>query len=198
MLAARGGRLSAAISRARLDDAESIAKIHVAGWRESYAALFPKDALDAMDVGAQTALWRQILSAPGNDGTDVTFLFCDAQGVPSGFGGCGRQRSDRLAQLGFQGEFHALYLLRRAQRRGVGRALMAAMAAHLSTMGLARASVWVFRDNAPARRFYETLGGQATGIEGEWTRFGVSQPDIAYGWRDLTLLCRAGKTGAKD
>ena len=193
MPAAQGGRLSGLIRRARLGDAASIAKIHVLSWQESYAALFPKEALDAMDVDERIARWREILSAQGQGGPDATFLFCDAQGVPSGFGGCGRQRGDRLAQAGFHGEFHALYLLRRAQRRGAGRALMAEMAAHLSAAGFTSASVWVFRDNPPARRFYEALGGAATGIEGEWTVFGVSQPDFSYGWRDLTQLYRAGK-----
>jgi ribosomal protein S18 acetylase RimI-like enzyme len=35
---------------------------------------------------------------------------------------------------------------------------MAAALAHLADAGLASAGLWVLRDNAPARRFYEALG----------------------------------------
>ena len=71
---------------------------------------------------------------------------------------------------------------------GIGRALMGVMAEHLIAKGFSSASVWVFRDNPDARLFYEALGGEKTGIDGEWTILGVALPDMSYGWRDLSKL----------
>jgi L-amino acid N-acyltransferase YncA len=116
------------------------------------------------------------------------FLAYDEMGSPCGFAACGRQRSPRLVEAGFPVEFSTLYLLRRAQRRGLGRAMMSAMAKHLIAEGYSKASAWVFRDSPPARRFHERLGGERTGIDGEWTVLGVTLPDISYGWRDLSKL----------
>jgi hypothetical protein len=62
------------------------------------------------------------------------------------------------------------------------------MAASLRDRGHANAAVWVLRDNLGARRFYEALGGEATGVEGVWSIEGLEIPDIAYGWRDLAGL----------
>ncbi len=176
------------IRRATCDDAEIIAQLVVAAWRESYASLAPPEALNALDVEKQAARWREIFR--DNDGDDACAVFLVSGGgePPCGFGACGRQRSPRLAEAGFPGEFAALHLLRRAQRRGIGRALMGAMAEHLIVNGFSSASVWVFRDNPQARLFYEALGGEKTGIDGEWTIFGVTFPYMSYGWRDISAL----------
>jgi hypothetical protein len=68
---------------------------------------------------------------------------------------------------------------------------MGAMAAHLTAAGFSRASVWMFRDHPPARLFYEALGGEKTGIDGEWTILGLTLPDISYGYRDLFQLVKS-------
>jgi len=73
---------------------------------------------------------------------------------------------------------------------GGGRALLRAIARHLLAQGSSAVSVWVFRDNPPARRFYEALGGVATGVDGTWTTLGLMLPDMAYGWRDIAPLAK--------
>jgi ribosomal protein S18 acetylase RimI-like enzyme len=176
------------IRRATQDDAKIIAQLGVAAWRESYAALMPPEALDALDVEKQAARWREIFRANDGDGVCAVFLVSGEGESPCGFGACGRQRSPRLAEAGFPVEFWGLYLLRRAQRRGIGRALMGAMAKHLIAHGFSCASVWVFRDNPDARLFYEALEGEKTGIDGEWAVLGVTLADMSYGWRDLSKL----------
>jgi hypothetical protein len=47
-------------------------------------------------------------------------------------------------------------------------------------------AVWVLARN-PSRKFYESLGGQLIG-EQEIERGGESFTEVAYGWRDLSLL----------
>ena len=181
-------RLTAPLIRPALpEDAETIARLHVAAWRESYAELFPPEALARLDIGERARLWREILAGPAKGGT---FLLEFAGEGPLGFSSCGPQRGERLREQGFLGEFEAVYILKRGQRRGGGRALMRAMARHLFGQGFEAASVWVFRDNPPARDFYEALGAVATGIDGTWTTLGQTLADMSYGWRDLRGLAR--------
>ena len=78
--------------------------------------------------------------------------------------------------------------MRRAQRRGLGRRLLARLATHLLDAGCKSAAVWVLRDSASARGFYQALGAEPVGVEGVWEVGGVTLPDIAYGWRDLRAL----------
>ena len=190
--AARSGweaRLTAPMIRpATPDDAETIAQIHVASWRESYAELMPAETLAGLDVAERAKVWRGIVAA--GPASDATFVLEFVGEAPLGFASCGAQRSDRLAVLGYPAEFEAIYILRRGQGRGGGRALMRVMARHLLGQGWEAASVWVFRDNPAARRFYEALGGVATGIDGTWTTHGLTLPDMSYGWRDLRGLER--------
>ena len=178
----------ARIRRAGVDDAEIVARLHVDAWRESYAALVPPEALAAMDVSDRAARWRDIFHAQEDDGASAVFLAMGEDDAPKGFAACGRQRVERVEAAGFAGEFTAIYLLGCAQRRGLGRALMGLMAKHLIAQSFSSASVWVFRDNPDACRFYEALGGEETGIDGEWSVLGVTLPDMSYGWRDLSKL----------
>ncbi len=176
------------IRAATTDDAETIGEIHVGSWRESYAPLFPAETLAALDVAERVARWREIIaSAPASA---AVFLLEFPDERPVGFASCGAQRNDRLEALGYPGEIEALYILRRGQRRGGGRALLSKMARHLLAQGWGAASVWVFRDNPPARRFYEALGAVATGVDGSWTTLGLTLPDMSYGWKDLCDLAR--------
>ncbi len=184
----REARLTAPLIRAATTaDAETIAQIHVAAWRESYAALFSPEALARLDVAERAGFWREILAGLASG---ATFLLEFPGEGPVGFSSCGPQRGDRLREQGFLGEFEAVYILKRGQRRGGGRALMRAMARHLLGQGFDAASVWVFRDNPPARDFYEALGAVATGVDGTWTTLGQTLPDMSYGWRELRGLAQ--------
>lgn len=175
------------IAGAGAGDAAEIAQIHIAAWRETYARMMPAATLAALDPAEWAARWETRLA--DSDPAAATFLALD-EGGAAGFGHCRRQSSEKLA--GFPGEIASIYLLRRIQRRGVGRRLLRRMAAHLRDHGCDGASVWVFRDAPHARRFYEAHGAAPTGIEGVWEIYGMVLPDLAYGWRDLTPLISAG------
>jgi GNAT superfamily N-acetyltransferase len=157
----------------------------VAAWRETYAGMMPAATLAGLDVAEWTERWRGRLASA--DAGEATFLALDESGA-AGFGHCRPQTSQKLAPLGYSGEIAALYLLRRIQRRGLGTRLLRRMATHLLEHGCDSASVWVFRDAPHAHRFYEAHGAAATGIEGVWEIYGMTLPDLAYGWRDLKEL----------
>ena len=178
----------ARIRRASMDDAEIIAQLHVDAWRESYASLMPPEALSLMSIEEQAERWRDIFRSCQGDDAGAVFLAYGEVGSPCGFAACGRQCNPRLAEAGFPVDFSTLYLLRRSQRSGLGRAMMSAMAKHSIAKCFSSASVWVFRDYSPARLFYEALGAKRTGIDGEWTILGVTLADISYGYRDISKL----------
>lgn len=159
-------------------DAADIAAVHVACWREAYPGLVPDAVLEALDPSRRTDMWRAAIPRGrvfvATDGIEVV-----------GFVDSGPQRH---AGLPFDAEIYALYVLRRAQWRGLGRRLMKSAAIDLRRDGLASLSLWVLDGNAPARRFYEALGGRVRATRAEqhpaWTA-----RETAYGWDDLAGLC---------
>jgi len=50
-----------------------------------------------------------------------------------------------------------------------------------------QADLWVLRDNAVARRFYERLGSELVGERAD-EQSGVTLVELAYGWSDLSRL----------
>ena len=61
------------------------------------------------------------------------------------------------------------------------------MVAGLRELGLADMIVWVLRDNAGARRFYERLGG--TYVRTQPITIGAALlQEVSYGWRSLDAI----------
>jgi ribosomal protein S18 acetylase RimI-like enzyme len=167
-------------------DAASIATVHVASWRESYAGMLPEAMLLALSIAERTERWRGILGeASSMEGTAV--FVAEREGQTVGFASGGAWRDCGLHAQGLTGEISAIYVLQSAQREGVGRRLMKAVAHALSERGHRSASLWVLRDNQPARSFYETLGGVVV-AEKEDHREGVVLIEVAYAWRNLAAL----------
>jgi ribosomal protein S18 acetylase RimI-like enzyme len=55
--------------------------------------------------------------------------------------------------------------------------------------GFSAAALWVLRDNAVARRFYDQQGSKVI-AEREDVRDGAVLVELAYGWADLKTLDR--------
>lgn len=175
-------------------DAAALAALHVTAWRETYAGLMPDAVLAGLSVEGRAVRWQRILSegAPNNRSPAVFLAACGSHLV--GFAAGGAQRDPILRDQGFAGEIDAIYILRRAQRMGLGRALTAAVAQALRAHGHHAASLWVVKDNSPARGFYERLGGMLVG-EKEERREAMTLIEVAYGWRNLDRLIMHGSCG---
>lgn len=169
------------------DDAPAIARVHVSSWRTTYRGLLPDTYLDAMDVAEYADRWSRTLRDPY--GRSVVLLV-EEQDRTVGFASCGRERDgDRR----YEGELYAIYLLEEAQRRGHGRALVEASAAALALRGMSSMVVWVLRDNAGARRFYERLGGRYLRERPLDLGLPVDAREVAYLWRDTASLRRPSR-----
>lgn len=141
---------------ATVDDAPGIGAVHVMSWRETYAGLLSQATLEAQSADDRARMWATALRT-SNVASDISVFVADGPNGIVGFGGCSRQR-DVMAKLGYAGEIGAIYVLRAHQGFGVRRSLMGLMATSLMARDLAGATLWVLRENAVARRFYERLG----------------------------------------
>jgi ribosomal protein S18 acetylase RimI-like enzyme len=159
-------------------DAAGIAHVHVESWRTTYRGIVPDAYLDALSIEERTARWQRVLSA---DRPGYGVFVAEHGGAVVGFADGGRSDS-RVAS--FTGELYAIYLLAGRQRRGTGERLLRAVAAHLAGAGHDGMMLWVLAENAPARRFYERLGGVVVG-EQTITIGGAELAELAYGWPDL-------------
>lgn len=176
------------LRRAAPADAAALGALHVASWHETYAGILPDEMLADLSVEARSAMWGKVLHDPAAFGDTAVFLAEDGNRM-IGFGSCGRQRDTTLADAGFSGEIGAIYVLRSHQNRGTGRAILAAMSGFLSALGHEAASLWVLRENGPARTFYEALGGEIIGEKTD-EQAEATLIEVAYGWRDLSSLVR--------
>jgi ribosomal protein S18 acetylase RimI-like enzyme len=180
-----------AIRKARVEDADAIAWVHVASWRATYRGILSDTTLAALSVEERAAMWRQglgILSQDSPPHQDACYVAMGADDAVLGFARGGRVRP--LASGGppepYDGEIYAIYLTPGMTRRGTGARLVHALASHLAADGLSALLVWVLAAN-PSRGFYEALGGallfeQDILIEGEMLT------EVAYGWPDIHAL----------
>jgi len=161
---------------AEVEDARSIAEVHVASWRSTYRGLLPDGYLQALAVDDYEERWRRTLTA----GWGRVFVASDGPKVV-GFASGGRERA---GETGYAGELYAIYVLLEAQSHGHGRRLVQAVVGALREMNLADMVVWVLRDNAGARRFYERLGGVY--VRAQPITIGSAElEEVSYGWKSL-------------
>ena len=95
-----------------------------------------------------------------------------------GFCGVGPSRDDDATPI--VGEVLTLYLLESAAGRGIGCALFAEAIGRMRTLGYGRATLWVVRDSARARRFYEAAGWIVDGTASDHSFGDVTRPIVRY------------------
>lgn len=161
---------------AHAGDAAAIARVHVESWRTTYRDLLPAEFLASLSESGYTERWHRVIG----DASSRVFVV-EEEGEVVGFASCGRERA---GETGFAGELYAIYVLESMQRRGHGRELVRAGVGGLREMGLKDMIIWVLRDNAPARRFYERLGGSY--VRKQPITIGpATLEEVSYGWRHL-------------
>lgn len=173
------------IRRARPTDAEAIARVRLEGWRAAYRGLVPQASLDAMNESTSVTMWQRVLAAP----TDrATVYVAERDGAVVGFAA-----GNALVEPkhGFDAELTGVTLARDAQRQGLGRRLVAAVAADRAAHGASGLIGWVLGGHRVARDFCAALGGEVVAEQTfEWD--GTQLVEVGYGWRDLPALVAAG------
>jgi len=166
------------IRKAAPEDAEAIARVHVATWRSTYPGLIPDSILVGLSVERHAQMWRRTTGHPG--GRDIVYVAEHARDGVVGFASAGPRRVDGLR---YAGEIYTLYVQQDHQGQGIGRRLLKRSFRALLGRGYPSALVWVLASN-PSRFFYQALGGKrvADRTEALW---GVLMDEAAFGWRDL-------------
>ncbi|MFN2747388.1 GNAT family N-acetyltransferase [Bacillus sp. z60-18] len=166
------------IRKAKAEDADQIANVHVETWRAAYQGILPDDTLSTLSLKKQADLWKTSLSDPNDQ--EVVFVAEETGGSIAGFASGG---PSRLQHSAYQGEVSAIYLLPRYHKQGIGRRMMQTVARELKKQNMNSLMVWVLADN-PSAAFYERLGGRT--FASQKIRYGnMHVKAIAIGWADI-------------
>jgi ribosomal protein S18 acetylase RimI-like enzyme len=169
------------IRRATVDDADALAFVHVSSWRSTYPGIVDQQYIDSLSVEDRSTAWRARLVVDPPT-MDIFVADLPNRGIV-GFVAGGRIRH---AEPGFDAELYAIYLLKEAQRGGIGRQLTRAWAECAIERGFHAAVVRVLAAN-PACGFYERLGGRKI-KEAMLTIAAREYPELWYAWDDLGVL----------
>jgi ribosomal protein S18 acetylase RimI-like enzyme len=165
------------VRRAVVADAAGIARVSVAAWREGYAGLMSAERLARLSVEELAATWRERLADVANPRTS---LVAEQLGAIAGFVSVGPPRDADVVAEGHVGELWALYVDPLLWRRGAGAALFDRGLAELRKRRFEAVVLWVLRDNARARAFYERHGMAVDGAEKSPEGEGESLPHVRY------------------
>jgi ribosomal protein S18 acetylase RimI-like enzyme len=166
------------VRRAVPADVESIARVHVKAWEETYRGLVPDEAFDSYTVEKRVTQWRGLLADPAK-----LVQVVESDGEVCGFGSAGTSRPGLAAA----GEIYSFYLLDAVKHQGNGRRLFARLREELVARDFASLGLWVLANNLPARRFYEAMGGCSRDVRVD-RRGDLTFNDIAYLWDDIAGL----------
>jgi GNAT superfamily N-acetyltransferase len=165
-------------------DAPGVGAVQRAGWLAAYESVIGRAVIDQVmgpDDGArvrqtfQTRPWQRIIVAVADAqageaagivgyasfGPEVDVLGAPWPHPPTAAG-----------EMGEVGELYALYVHPAWWSTGTGRALMDRVLAETAQVGYPCITLWVLRDNARARRFYERAGFAPDGASNILHRLG--------------------------
>jgi GNAT superfamily N-acetyltransferase len=163
------------VEAATAADAEAIAALHVRSWRSAYVGMLPQEFLDGPAGDQLSALWRRRFSPGDNERTIV--LKARHQQSLTGFACVLPDAEPSWGAL-----LDNLHVDPAVKRLGVGRLLFDAARAAAAPLHSAF-HLWVLEANAPARRFYERLGGIEVERRLVDASKGVAAPQLRYFWR---------------
>jgi GNAT superfamily N-acetyltransferase len=145
------------LKTAHEDDAERVARLHLASWRVTYTHELSESFRDGQDAEAWTAKWRDEIAS------GVQVILAEDGALLEGFVACGPPRGATSELGGWE-----IYNLHTAPGRygsGVGTSLFDAAAERGRQQGARQLFLWVVKTNFRARAFYEAKGMQLDGGE---------------------------------
>lgn len=135
-----------------LDDADEVARVHVAVWQEAYAGLMPPAYLGGLDPVAFADGWRERLRAPRSGAR--SWLARDEAGIV-GIASSGPARDDDAPT---DWQLYAINVLARGHGTGVARDLL------VTAIRERPAYLWVVEGNDRASAFYRKHGFTDDGV----------------------------------
>jgi GNAT superfamily N-acetyltransferase len=174
------------IREARLGDEATMARVSVDSYRAAHRDHIPEESLMLYTYEESERNWARTLRELSEDDEREEYIYVaendagDIIGIAMG----GPESSNHPL---YTGAIYFLYLLPAYHRRGIGRQLLISVVERLVVHGINSLLIRVLKANAPARRFYEALGGQLV-LEEQIEDRGAVLDQVAYGWRDVSVL----------
>lgn len=172
------------VRAAVLDDAAALGRVMVEAWLAAHHGQVPEVAwqrrVEEWTPEASASSWARLLA----EHPPRTFLLV-AEDQKDDL--LGLVLADGEDESGSTAQVRALYVLPRHQGHGLGRLLLASVAGRLASLGFSRLHIGVLTANAPARAFYEAMGGREVG-ERTFDEDGFLLPETVYEWPDLGVL----------
>jgi len=142
------------------DDAESIERVRVAGWRAAYRGIVADAFLDTMTGDVEQH--RRYLTENMQGVQGVIEMVAVDDGNLVGWVVAGQSR-DNDQEMSTPAEVYGCYIAPSHWRAGIGRELLERAVEELGDRGHRQITLWVLEDNQPARRFYESMGFKSDG-----------------------------------
>jgi GNAT superfamily N-acetyltransferase len=166
------GLLKRMLRLATIEDAETIATIHVRTWQTACEGIMPAQYLASLSVRERANLWRRLVSEqPG-----TVFLAVAPHGEV-GFISFGPSRDKDGNETA---EIYALYVLPKFWNQGIGRELLEEAERKLEDNNFIAVTLWVLEKNALGRRFYEARGFRLDTSRKEETIGGLLLAELRY------------------
>lgn len=145
-------------------DADTIAALHTANWRETYAGILDPAYLAGPVEADRRAVWHDRLTAPS---PDLEVIVAETDGGLAGFASLFHEREP--AWGGFVDNLHSGASVR---GKGVGKALLVATARRVADRAPDKGLyLWVFKRNEAAVGFYSALGAEiAEQLMSDWDK----------------------------
>jgi ribosomal protein S18 acetylase RimI-like enzyme len=189
--------MSIHIRPAKITDAPALAQVMVDTWLSAHRGQIPEGQWQRRQAEWTYAVsergWRELLEEidAGSNTQDCVYVAVTGEDEAVGVAvGCPAS----LNILKNAAEMSAVYLRPAYQGQGLGHSLVQTVAAHQITLGRRALMITVLETNAPARRFYEALGGCVIGTH-ETEDYGFKEPQVVYGWEDIRALESNGGKG---
>ncbi|MDX3228843.1 GNAT family N-acetyltransferase [Streptomyces sp. ME19-01-6] len=157
-------------------DIDAVAAVRVRGWQAAYRGLVPQAHLDGLSVEKDAERRREFFSRGVGD--VVNLVVENAFGEVVGWACFGPYR-DRDLPSG-DAELYAIYVRPDLIGTGVGHALLTESVSRTTERGFPRLRLWVLKDNAHARHFYERAGFTPDGGQEDYEVDGVPVPEVRY------------------
>lgn len=140
------------------DDADEIARVHIASWRQAYSGVVPDDYLAQLDASTRAEAWRSLLDDAAR-GMWVWVAVEDDHVL--GFASLGASRDEDADRSTM--EIYTIYLEPAAWGRGVARELMRTVLATVPEG--ASVTLWALDANDRARHFHRRHGFAPDGVD---------------------------------
>ena len=160
------------IRNVKFEDLRRVSEIVVESWKTAYRGIVADEYLESLTVDQN---YQKRL----NDYTDGGFVVAEINNEVVGF--C-RYRFENAYEDKFPDvdcELCALYVKSAYKGNGVGKKIINYVMNDFKEKGYKKMILWCFKDNYPARMFYEKMGG-IYGSEGIITRGEKDYKEVSY------------------